>query len=234
MQRKLLISLCLIVGALLTSIQPAHAWSSPASKTDSDIRELVMAIRLYREDIGLFPSADQYWAELTQAKVWTPKTPGPPLDRWGHSLIYRTPGMHGDFDVYSFGPDGIDNDGAHDDVSSWAGVNDGFHWKATWPRGRFAIGLGIVLGIICIFLGRYISWWLALSLAGAVICFSVALGCHWLRHPGIVSSRNNPLSLISIAASLALAAFLFSAIVSLITRGLRIGLRRARSYDAAE
>jgi general secretion pathway protein G len=41
-----------------------------------------------------------------------------PKDPWGRPYGYRCPGMHGDYDIYSFGPDGIE--GNEDDVTSWA------------------------------------------------------------------------------------------------------------------
>jgi general secretion pathway protein G len=43
-----------------------------------------------------------------------------PKDPWGREFLYRAPGEHGDFDLYSLGGDGSDGgDGEDRDISSW-------------------------------------------------------------------------------------------------------------------
>ena len=108
-------------------------------------------------------------------------------------------------DFYSVGPDGIDDQGMLDDVSSWEGVNDGFHWKRNWPKGRLAIVVGVALGLVCLVsIGPLISWRIAFPTAGCVVCSCAVLGCHWLKHPGVVSYRNSPLSIAMLLATVGL------------------------------
>jgi len=40
-----------------------------------------------------------------------------PKDPWGRAYAYRCPGSHGDYDLFSVGPDGIE--GNEDDACSW-------------------------------------------------------------------------------------------------------------------
>ncbi|MHA3774863.1 hypothetical protein ACXR0O_25365 [Verrucomicrobiota bacterium sgz303538] len=84
---------------------------------------------------------------------------------------------------------------ALDDVSNWAGVNDGFHWKSTWPAGRTTIGCSVVLGLGCLLLARFYPLRIIAPLSGALMCLGIMLGCPILMHPGIVPSRNGPLAI---------------------------------------
>ncbi len=41
-------------------------------------------------------------------------------DPWGNPLVYKRPGTHGSFDVYSLGPDGKEGgEGADSDIGNW-------------------------------------------------------------------------------------------------------------------
>jgi general secretion pathway protein G len=40
-----------------------------------------------------------------------------PKDPWGRPYMYRSPGTHGDFDLFSLGADGAE--GSEDDICSW-------------------------------------------------------------------------------------------------------------------
>jgi hypothetical protein len=173
--------------------QTAGAWSSMASHTENDIRNLAGTLESYRVDTGSYPDPHEYWLTLQQAGMWYLREPGPARDLWGQPLVYRLPGKHGAFDLYSVGPDGVDSDGQRDDISSWAGVNDGFHWKRTWPLGRFICRLGIGLSIASFLLAFMYRWKVVLPIAGIVLCVSAILGCKLLMHPGVVRSRNIPL-----------------------------------------
>jgi general secretion pathway protein G len=204
----------LLIGVLLLSFaQVALAWSSSASRTEMRIRILSSAIESYRAHFGKLPSPEQFWIGVRPFDIGPTNDVAAPTDDWGRPLIYRMPGQHGDFDLYSLGADGIDQGGGRDDISNWAGVNDGYHWKATWPAGRIAIAAGAVLGIGTHLMRRWLPRRGVLPLAGSIACLGLGLGCWWLKHPGVVSSRNGPLTILSASAfclSVALlAVFLF-------------------------
>lgn len=43
-----------------------------------------------------------------------------PLDPWNHPYVYRCPGEHDDYDLLSYGPDGVEGSGGEsDDIVSW-------------------------------------------------------------------------------------------------------------------
>ena len=48
-----------------------------------------------------------------------------PLDPWGRSYIYRSPGEHGDYDLISYGRDGVQGgEGEDEDIVSWKDVGE--------------------------------------------------------------------------------------------------------------
>jgi len=46
-----------------------------------------------------------------------------PMDAWGRTFQYTSPGKHGDYDLVSFGADGLEGgDGKNKDIVSWKGL----------------------------------------------------------------------------------------------------------------
>lgn len=179
----------------------AEAWSSVASKTYSQIKLAGMLVEEHRQDSGKLPDARNCWDSIRKkSQSVSPGQPDPFIDSWKRELVYRAPGLHGDFDIYSVGADGIDDKGEKDDISDWNGVNDGYYWKKFWPLGRFTILASCVLGILIFGVRSRIPRHLGKPIAGLVVTAGVALGAFWLLHPGIVPSRNGPLSLVMTAS----------------------------------
>ncbi len=88
------------------------------------IKELEGALQLFSFDMGRYPSTSEGLESLVRnpgnAESWN----GPylaktevPKDPWGKPYLYRSPGEHGDFDLFSDGPDGVE--GGEDDIVSW-------------------------------------------------------------------------------------------------------------------
>ena len=202
-------------GILLLIPQFAHAWSSQASRTQYDLKALAGAIEIYRDEVGKYPEPARYWLELQEAVAsYLRETNSLPVDRWGHPLVYRCPGKHGRFDLYSVGPDGIDHHGGRDDVSP-EGVNDGFHWKATWPAGRFVLRLGVGLAIGSCLLALVWPWRFVVPVAGMILCAGTMIGCRLLMHPGVVNSRNQPLQLYILLAVIVFGVLLCGLVICL-------------------
>ena len=89
-----------------------------------DISGLMQALKLYRLDNGSYPSTAQGLQALVQrpegARNWRPYLDRMPQDPWGHPYQYLNPGVKGEIDVFSFGPDnkaGGEQDDA--DIGSW-------------------------------------------------------------------------------------------------------------------
>lgn len=98
-------------------------------RTESDIRAIVSALKLYRLDNGTYPSTDQGLVALVQKpdsgnipRNW--KTGGyldrVPRDPWGNEYQFLNPGVHGEIDVFSLGADTQPGgEGTNADIGSW-------------------------------------------------------------------------------------------------------------------
>jgi general secretion pathway protein G len=95
-----------------------------------DIATLSQALKLYRLDNKVYPTAEQGLAALTSKPVLPPvpdgwKTGGYverlPADPWGRPYQYLNPGIHGEIDVFSYGADGVaGGEGPDADIGSWS------------------------------------------------------------------------------------------------------------------
>lgn len=96
------------------------------------IRNLETALKLYKLDSGNFPDTEQGLQALV-SKPTTGKIPNNykaegylenktlPKDPWGADYVYLSPGEHGDYDLYSFGADGVrGGEGKNADIENWS------------------------------------------------------------------------------------------------------------------
>ncbi len=91
------------------------------------IKELEGAIQLFSLDVGRMPNSSEGLEALTQNPGNLEAWRGPylqkstlPKDPWGKLYVYRSPGTHGDFDLFSYGPDGVEGgDNENADVTNW-------------------------------------------------------------------------------------------------------------------
>jgi general secretion pathway protein G len=100
-------------------------------KAKMQIESLETALKLYKLDNGAYPSTDQGLEALVTAPD-TPPVPRKwreggylekgkvPADPWGNTFVYLSPGVHGDYDISSYGADGVSGgDGKNADINSW-------------------------------------------------------------------------------------------------------------------
>ena len=123
-----------ILGVLAGLIVP-RIMSRPEEakqvKARLDIVALETALKLYKLDNGVYPSTEQGLQALvsmpdsgTIPKKWKPggylDKGKVPKDPWGNEFVYLSPGTHGDFDIISYGADGVGGgEEANQDVNSW-------------------------------------------------------------------------------------------------------------------
>lgn len=98
---------------------------SKIQRADQDMMNLSAAVMNYRSLAGFLPTTQQ-GLEALYVKPTTPPIPkrhasvgkSVPIDPWGNPYRYRNPGKKdpSDFEIYTFGPDGIEN--TNDDMSS--------------------------------------------------------------------------------------------------------------------
>ncbi|HSG56765.1 MAG TPA: type II secretion system major pseudopilin GspG [Paracoccaceae bacterium] len=101
-----------------------------AARVKSDLAAIAGAVQLYRLDNFRYPTTDQGLAALVSRPVTEPVPPNwaqngyldrLPKDPWGHDYLYLAPGVHGDFDVFTYGADAAPGgSGINADVGSWA------------------------------------------------------------------------------------------------------------------
>jgi len=206
--------LLIIATFLLTSGDVAYGWSSRASKTQYEIIFLNHAIESFREESGRLPTQQEFQSDAISSNVRARDGQGSPLDSWKRPIRYRSPGLHGDYDVYSVGEDGIDDDGKRDDISGWADVNEGYYWKSQWPGGRSMIRWCKIIGMGSLLLGFFLPLKLVVPFAWAIIALGYVAGSQMLLHPGIVPTHNDPLqnraSIAMLALLVLLAVFTFN------------------------
>ncbi|UCG79135.1 MAG: type II secretion system major pseudopilin GspG [Nitrospirota bacterium] len=81
------------------------------------------ALDQLRLDTGNYPSSSEGLSALLASSGmdgWDGpylKKTSIPQDPWGSDYIYRFPGSHGEYDLYSWGPD--KQEGTADDIKSW-------------------------------------------------------------------------------------------------------------------
>jgi general secretion pathway protein G len=91
------------------------------------IKNLDGALQLFSFDVGRYPTSSEGLEALLRNPGNLESWKGPyldkselPTDPWGKAYVYRSPGQHGDFDLLSYGPDGIEGgEGENADITSW-------------------------------------------------------------------------------------------------------------------
>jgi general secretion pathway protein G len=100
-------------------------------KAQVTISALETALKTYYLDNGFYPTTDQ-GLEALVAEPTTDPVPQKwrkggylekgkvPEDPWGNEYIYLSPGLHGDFDIISYGQDKVEGGEEWDeDIESW-------------------------------------------------------------------------------------------------------------------
>lgn len=119
-----------IIGVLAALIVPnvldrADDARVMAAKTDSG--NLMQALKLYKLDNQKPPTSEQGLAALVVKPTtgpiptnWKPYLDKLPNDPWGRAYQYLVPGIKSEFDVMSFGADGVaGGEGKNADIGSW-------------------------------------------------------------------------------------------------------------------
>lgn len=124
-----LLVVMVIIGLLAGDVAPryfAQVGKSEVKAAQAQIAAFGKALDTHRLDVGRYPTTEQGLAALVQRPQNEPKWIGPylqkavPLDPRGKPYQYKSPGEHGEYDVWSFGKDGQPGgSGEGADVTSW-------------------------------------------------------------------------------------------------------------------
>ena len=100
-------------------------------KAKIQIESLETTLKLYRLDNGTYPDTQQGLQALVEkpeaGNIPTKWREGGylekgrlPKDPWGRDFIYLSPGTYGEYDLISYGADGVPGgDGKNKDINSW-------------------------------------------------------------------------------------------------------------------
>lgn len=129
-----LLVVLVIIGILAGFIGPriiGRPEEARRTKAEMQVAGIETALKLYRLDNGLYPSTDQGLQALVE-KPKSGKLPQKwreggyldstrvPKDPWENPFVYLSPGLHGDFDLSSYGADGEQGGEGNDrDINSW-------------------------------------------------------------------------------------------------------------------
>lgn len=124
-----LLVVMVIIGLLAGYVAPkvfGQIGKSQTKMAQAQIDALQKALDQYRIDVGRYPTSSQGLSALNKAPGGIRNWAGPylskgvPADPWGNPYGYRSPGDHGDYDLYSFGRDGKAGGSGEDaDIVSW-------------------------------------------------------------------------------------------------------------------
>lgn len=123
-----------ILGILAGMIMPklmGRTDDAKMVKAAVDIAALETALKLYKLDNGEYPTTEQGLKALInppekEEGIETWKKGGYlekrtlPKDPWNREFIYLSPGTHGEYDIISYGADGMPGgEGKNKDIKSW-------------------------------------------------------------------------------------------------------------------
>jgi general secretion pathway protein G len=124
-----LVVVMVIIGLFATLVgQQVFSKVGKARTTEAkaQIQELESVLDMFRLDVGRYPTTEEGLQALQVKPSGAENWDGPylkkdvPPDPWGHPYMYKSPGQHGDYDLYSLGSDNQEGgDGEAADIVSW-------------------------------------------------------------------------------------------------------------------
>ncbi len=129
-----LLVVLIIIGILAGYIGPkimGRPEEARRTKAILQIGGLETGLKMYKLDNGVYPSTEQGLQALIEAPSAGRLPPKwreggyldarkVPKDPWGNDFVYLSPGLHGDFDLSSYGPDGEPGgEGENADINNW-------------------------------------------------------------------------------------------------------------------
>lgn len=110
-----LLVVMVIIGLLAGYVGPRYfsqIGKSEVKAARAQIDALGKALDQYRLDTGRYPSTEQGLVALNIPPAGETRWGGPylqkavPMDPWGKPYQYMSPGVHGEYDLFSLGKDG--------------------------------------------------------------------------------------------------------------------------------
>jgi general secretion pathway protein G len=125
-----LLVVLVILGMLAAFAAPQVLNYLGRAKTDAakaQVQNIASILDLYRLEVGRYPDESDGLDALLEPPPDAPRWNGPYVKRrdalvdpWGDLYVYRFPGEHGAYDLYSLGADRTEGgEGEDQDITSW-------------------------------------------------------------------------------------------------------------------
>ena len=113
-----------IIGVLAAIVAPRFIERADEAKVEAtrvQMQNIAQALKLYRLQHSRYPNSSEGLNALVQptqgGKKYLDKVP---KDAWGNDIAYLAPGVHGDFDLVSYGGDGRPGGSDYNaDIGNW-------------------------------------------------------------------------------------------------------------------
>jgi general secretion pathway protein G len=124
-----LLVVIIIIGILAALVGPRLFGKVGAAKLKAAKAQVEMfgtALDTFRLDVGRYPTSEEGLKALREKPSGAERWDGPylpkeiPSDPWGRPYVYQSPGNHGEYDLMSYGADGVEGgEGENQDAVSW-------------------------------------------------------------------------------------------------------------------
>ncbi len=123
-----------ILGILAGAIVPRYmdkTDKAKAIKAKVDIGAIETSLKMYKLDNGVYPTTEQGLLALIEKPTTDPvprkwskegyfEKKKIPKDPWGKEYMYLSPGIHGTYDIISYGADSVSGgEGINTDITNW-------------------------------------------------------------------------------------------------------------------
>ena len=113
-----------IIGLLAALVAPRFIERADEAKVEAtkvQMQNIAQALKMYRLQNSSYPdSGAGLNALVNPGKSGKRYMDSLPKDAWGNAFVYLAPGVHGDFDILSYGADGkAGGTGFDSDLGNW-------------------------------------------------------------------------------------------------------------------
>jgi len=122
----------IIIGLLAALVGPRLFGKVATAKQKSAKAQIELfgtALDTFRLDVGRYPTTEEGLKALREKPSGAEGWQGPyltkeiPLDPWRKVYVYKSPGEHGEYDLISYGLDGVEGgEGENMDIVSWKDI----------------------------------------------------------------------------------------------------------------
>lgn len=129
-----LLIVIIIIGLLAALVGPRLFGKVSTAKQKAAKAQIELfgtALDALRLDVGRYPTAEEGLRALREKPSGMEGWKGPylpkeiPKDPWGKAYVYKCPGEHGEYDLISYGLDGVEGgEGENQDIVSWKDIDE--------------------------------------------------------------------------------------------------------------